>query len=42
MKYLISQTLSVTLAVLCGMSVIAPLAAAADEESIEYQPDRYC
>ncbi len=33
MKYLFSQTLSVTLAILCGMSVIAPLAAAADEES---------
>jgi hypothetical protein len=39
MKYLFSQTLSVTLAVLCGMSVIAPLAAAADAKSQDQSND---
>ena len=34
MKYLFSQTLSVTLAVLCGMSVIAPLAYADDYDLV--------
>jgi hypothetical protein len=34
MKYLISQTLSVTLAALCCMSVIAPVAYADDYDLV--------